>query len=115
MKKYKVTKGRQAENMTPLCLKEGDHVLIKSYSDPEGDWAGWAYCETKDNEGWIPLQIVRTKSDLGFIEEDYDATEFDLIPEEIIIGSYELNGWVWGHKEGRGEKGWAPLNHLKSI
>lgn len=116
MTKYKVVKARQSEIENPINLKKGDNVLIKEYSNPEGDWAGWVYCESKNNAGWIPHQIIRSKADLGFIEKDYDATEFDLSEEEVIIQSYELNGWVWGYKENEPHQyGWAPINHMEKL
>ena len=102
MKKYRVIKNQ--------------HVLCKEESNPNGEWPNWIYCETKDNEGWIPKSIIRRKSDLGVMEEDYDAKEFDIKKDEVIVMSKSLNGWIWGHKEeAPGIYAWAPLNHLEEI
>lgn len=114
--KYKVIKCRKSEFENPIVLSEGDHVLVKELSDKNGDWPGWFYCESRNNEGWVPYQMMRLYADLGVMTNDYDATEFDLELGEVIVRDYELNGWIWGHKLGCPDKmGWTPLNHIERL
>jgi len=116
MRRYRVIKERQPETLNPIKLKEGQSVIVKDESDPNGEWAGWLYCESKDNEGWVPKQLVRRKADLGCLEYDYDANEFELLVGEVIQSEYILNGWVWGYKVNTPEKyGWTPLNHVERF
>ncbi|WP_240837308.1 SH3 domain-containing protein [Acidaminobacter sp. JC074] len=116
MRKYKVIKARQPETLNPIKLKEGDSVIVKKESNPQGDWAGWLYCESRDNAGWVPKQLVRRKADLGCLDYDYDAHEFELEIGEVIQSEYILNGWVWGYKvDEPGIHGWTPLNHVESY
>ena len=114
MKKYIVVKSRKTEFTNPIKVKRGEMVICKEKSDSTGEWAGWVLCETLNNEGWVPYQIVDEES--STIKEDYSAIEFDLIEHEILICEKELNGWIWCYKEGNSdEKAWAPLNHIKLI
>ena len=48
--------------------------------------------------------------------ENYDATEFDLEVEGILVEEKILNGWIWDYKETEVQKkGWAPLNHIEIV
>ena len=98
MKKYIVVKSRKTEFTIPVKVKKGEMVICKEKSDSTGDWAGWILCETLNNEGWIPYQIIDEEN--STIKEDYNAVEFDLIEDEILIYEKELNGWIWCYKEG---------------
>lgn len=116
MKVYKVTKSRKSEFPNPITVTKGEEVLCIQESSQEGDWAGWILCQTKDNEGWVPHQIVSVKDKAGIIIEDYCAEEFDLEIGEILISKKEMNGWIWCHKENNSDKmAWAPLNHLELL
>lgn len=115
MMRYRVIKTRKADSENPLKLEKGEHVLIKGGSK-KTDWPGWLFCESKDNQGWVPEQLVHRNSDLGSVIMDYDATEFDLELGEVIVRDYELNGWIWGYKKGNPEDfGWIPKNHIERI
>ncbi|MBN1468282.1 MAG: hypothetical protein JW924_06120 [Fusobacteriaceae bacterium] len=62
MKKYAVIKSRNTEFTNPIVVKKGESVICKEKSNPEGEWAGWILCETVDNEGYIPYQIIDENS-----------------------------------------------------
>ena len=116
MIRYKVVKNRDAETNNPIILSKGQIVKPLEQSNPTGDWANWVLCESEDNKGWIPKQIIEIDGELGRITEDYNAKEFDLSVGDIILTSKELNGWIWGYKEGcEGVYAWAPLNHIEII
>lgn len=116
MKLYEVTKSRKSEYPNPITVHKGEEVLCIEESNQEDSWAGWILCQTKDNEGWVPHQIVRVTNKAGLILEDYYAEEFDLEIGEILISNKEMNGWIWCHKESDSNKmAWAPLNHLKKL
>lgn len=116
MKKYRVIKCHKNEFEIPIKVSKGDKVICIEDSNEDGDWPGWVLCKTIDNEGWIPKQIIERTDNRGIISEDYDATEFDLSIDEILIEEKKLNGWIWGSKKGTLQnKGWAPLNCLKVL
>lgn len=116
MKKYKVVKERESEFQNPLSVKKWEEVTCLEKSNPEGDWASWILCRTYDNEGWVPEQVVDIQEDFGLITEDYNAVEFNLVLNEILIKEKEMNGWIWCYKEEEPDKkAWAPLNHIKAL
>jgi len=116
MKKYKVIKSRKSEFDNPISLSCGEEVTCIEESNPNGDWPGWVFCKTKDNEGWIPYQIIDRNGSVGRILKDYNAVEFDLEEDEILVMDYELNGWIWCYKIDRPDtKAWAPLNCIEEI
>ena len=113
MTEYRVIKNRKSDSDNPIIVREGDKVICGEESDEAGDWAGWVSCSTETNVGWIPKQIVDRSGDSGIILEDYDALEFDIEVDEIIIMEKTLNGWIWGYKKNNSLiKAWTPLNHL---
>lgn len=115
--KYVVTIGRKSEFPNPITVKKDELVECLQESDSNGEWAGWVLCRTKDNEGWIPKQIIHTTDDnAGIIEEDYCAEEFDLEVGEVLYSKRNLNGWIWCYKEGDASKyAWAPLMNLDEL
>jgi len=116
MRKYIVIKKRRSEFETPVSISKGEEVMCLEESNPDGDWAGWVLCKTKDNEGWIPHQIIEREDTYGKMMEDYYAIEFNLNIGEVLITEKELNGWIWCYKEGVPDvKAWAPLNCIELI
>lgn len=116
MIEYRVITARKAEIGNPVTVKKGDNVICIEESDETGDWAGWVYCQSTDSSGWIPRQIIHRNGVHGMIQEDYDAKEFDIEVDEIIIMEKMLNGWIWGYKKENPQiKAWVPLNHIECI
>ena len=58
MRTYIVIKSRSMEFKNPISVSKGEEVKCIEESNSDGDWAGWVLCKTKDNEGWIPYQII---------------------------------------------------------
>ena len=116
MEEYKVIKDRDAETTDPIQLQKGELVECIEISDEHGDWAGWIYCKGEAKEGWVPRQIIKQQGKTGLILEDYDATEFDIRVNEVLVAEKTLNGWIYGTKKGDVSlKAWAPLNHLERV
>lgn len=116
MGKYRVIKSRKADSENPIILYKGDKVICREESSEDGDWAGWIYCKNKNNEGWVPKQILSKNDDIAILLEDYNARELDIEVDEIIISSKILNGWIWGFKQSDSDiEGWVPLNHVEEI
>lgn len=114
MIEYRVIKSRKADSDNPIILRAGEKVICGETSKDDGDWAGWIFCASENNEGWVPKQIIDRSGDVGFVLEDYDAREFDVEVDEIIIMDKTLNGWIWGSKKDDPlTKAWVPLNHLE--
>jgi len=114
---FRAIKEYSKSTADPIKLHAGDIVHCLEESDSMGDWPNWVLCKSNEAEGWVPAQILGREGDAASILEDYNAVEFDLSPGDVIIMEKELNGWIWGYKEGKpGIKAWAPLNCLeKSV
>jgi len=116
MTEYRVTKSRKAESDNPITVHKGEQVICVEESNNSGDWAGWILCKNNRNSGWIPKQIIDRHGDVGIILEDYNAREFDIEVNEIIVSENTLNGWIWGYKKGSPQvKAWVPLNHAEKV
>lgn len=116
MRRFRVKTSRMSEFEKPIKVIKGEEVECIEDSNPNGDWAGWTYCKSNDNEGWIPYQIIDKNGSKGTILEDYNAIEFDLVVNEELIMEKEMNGWIWSYKVDNPEvKAWAPLNCVEEI
>lgn len=116
MKKYRVIKSRKTSSENPIILFKDERVIYGEESSEDSGWAGWIYCKSQNNEGWVPKQIINRNDDIGIVLEKYDAREFDIEVDEIIIMDKILNGWIWGAKQDDpGTKGWVPLNHVEEV
>lgn len=114
MIKYKVIKSRKTEFENPITVYKDQKVQCIEESNKDGDWGGWVFCKTENNQGWIPYQIIKRQGESEIILEDYYAIEFDLEVDEILVMEKELNGWIWCYKEREPNiKAWAPLNHIE--
>ena len=111
---YRVIRSRKSDSDNPIIVISGEHVKCIEESDSNGDWAGWTLCENINNQGWIPTQIIDRTGDDGIILEDYNAIEFDIEVDELILASKTLNGWIWGMKKNSStNEAWIPLNHVE--
>ena len=116
MKEYRVIKSRKTDSENPITVSKGEKLTCGEESNKNGDWAGWVFCRSENNEGWLPRQIIERTGDIGIILEDYDAREFDIEVDEIIVMDKKMNGWIWGSKKADPlTKAWAPLNHLEEV
>jgi len=113
---YKAIKKYTEAPKDPISLIKGDCVQVLKDSDPSGDWPNWVLCHGNDQEGWVPKQILDLNGNMAVVSENYTAREMNLSIGEIILGSSELNGWVWAVKKEEPEiSGWAPLNCLERF
>ena len=116
MNKYLVVKKRKTDYPNPIKVLKGEMITCLEKSNENGDWKGWIFCKTANNEGWIPEQIIEQNNDRGTLLENYDATEFNLEIGEVLVEEKILNGWILGYKEiDLQKKGWAPLNHIEMV
>lgn len=102
--KVKVIKEYHSEFPNPLILKKGDRVLIDHLRDKH---AGWKFCKTTHNEGWIPEAYLDINGNLGELNRDYDATELSVKEGQLLEVLYEESGWLWCKTE-EGKSGWCP-------
>lgn len=113
---YRAVKSYDEAPDSPIRLSSGETVSVVEESDPAGDWPNWILCRCQCKEGWVPKQIIDVSGDAGIVRENYDATEFNLAPGDVIVAEKELNGWVWGTKQIEPDRyGWAPLNCLERV
>ncbi|WP_088035272.1 SH3 domain-containing protein [Evansella clarkii] len=116
-KVLKVIKQHKTNYPDPISLHKGQTVHTGKLYEGEEDWDNWIYCFTEDksSEGWVPAQIIRSKSGTGrgVILEDYCANELTVEKGEELIVYKELNGWYWTKRQLTGEEGWVPKSHLE--
>jgi hypothetical protein len=121
MNKYIVIKKWSVIYTDPLKLTSGQEVLIDINRKEENpDWKGWVWCETSDNRGWVPEQILNVthttdKHSKATVLENYSAEELNADPGELVIGDKIINGWLWCRKEGTEESGWLPIDNLSEL
>jgi len=114
--KYTVIRSRKSDYPIPIKLHKGDIVAVKKSSD-DTPWGNWIMCEINGISGWFPVQFInQLGNEKAVVIESYDATEMDVIENDIVITDIELNGWVWAKKDmAPNEYGWIPLENLKPI
>ncbi|MCR8843984.1 SH3 domain-containing protein [Paenibacillus sp. SC116] len=112
---YSVVTKHRTEYPNPLVLLKGQSIFIgEKYSGPE-EWDNWYYCTTLDHKhgGWVPGQLIDVIEAQGVILEDYTAKELDVNEGEQVVGTKELNGWIWCVNTLNSEEGWVPKENLK--
>ncbi|TVX94535.1 ligand-binding protein SH3 [Paenibacillus agilis] len=115
--KYSVVTKHRTEYPNPLVLFKGQSILIgEKYSGPE-QWDNWYFCTplNHNNGGWVPGQLIDTKGAHGIVLEDYTAKELNVNEGEHLVGTKELNGWVWCVNKFNSEEGWVPKENLNPI
>lgn len=114
-KQYTVIKAYLCENETPIQLSKGDTVHLGEKSNDRGPWPNWIYCISKrtHKEGWTPIQVLQIENGVGIAISDYDAKEMTVSEGDELVGSTELNGWVWCVRETDQEAGWVPKYCLR--
>jgi len=121
MSKYIVIKEWSVVYNDPLKLTTGQEVLIDfNRKEVNPDWKGWVWCETSDNRGWVPEQILKItdtedKHSKATVLENYSAAELNADPGDTVNGDKIINSWLWCMKEGTEESGWLPLDNLSEL
>ncbi len=109
--KIKVVKEYISEFPNPLNLKMDETVFIEHL---KVNHAGWKFCKTNDNEGWIPESYLDINENHGRLKNNYDANELSLNEGQVLEVLNEESGWYWCKKED-GEFGWYPKEMTKII
>lgn len=115
MKFVAVTQHR-SEFPQPITFAKGAALVVgECYAGEEG-WDNWYFCSTPGQcSGWVPGQVIeRLHGDQGRALEDYCARELSVDPGEHLLGTRQLNGWVWCEKADA-EQGWVPLQVLRAL
>ena len=109
MKTYKILKEYKTQYENPIVLNVGEKVILGE-EEKEEKWKGWIWAESKDNKGWIPLQIIEINlnNKTGKIIEFYSAKELDVEEGDFIEKIKSLNGWTWAKNIRTTEEGWIP-------
>lgn len=109
MKTYKILKEYKTQYENPIVLNIGEKVNLGE-EEKEEKWKGWIWVESKINEGWIPIQILKISDDkkIGIITEFYTAQELNVKEGELIEKVKSLNGWTWSRNVKTGNEGWIP-------
>ncbi|PIA16726.1 hypothetical protein COEREDRAFT_102113 [Coemansia reversa NRRL 1564] len=115
---FKALYGYNATKPEELKLSPGDIVTVSNNSHPSW-WEG--YNETTKVSGWFPSNFVskienKPKPKLVRIIKQYVATEKDdlsLEVEDIVEVKKEVDGWCYGHFNGR--KGMFPASYSEEY
>ena len=106
---HKILKSYKTQYENPIILTIGEIVNLGK-EETEEKWKGWISAESKDNKGWIPLQIIEINlnNKTGKIIEFYSAKELDVEEGDFIEKIKSLNGWTWAKNIRTTEEGWIP-------
>ena len=106
----------------PIRLKKDEKVIVDLTKETDPEWENWVWCiQDGGITGWVPVQILNecetfpNDRQIAVVLEDYSAYELPINPDEIVIGSRYLNGWLWCRKENTIKEGWVPIRCLKYI
>lgn len=115
--KFVVTEPHRSEYPSPITFEKGAPLRIgEKYSGSE-NWEDWYFCSTpRQKDGWVPGQVIEWIDDnSGIAKEAYTAKELNVDAGEVVIGSKELNGWIWCRRISQPEEGWVPLKNIREA
>ena len=80
--KYKVVKQHRASFYYVMIAKEGDSIII---GKEDTEMPGWYWCRDNNNvEAWVPKTHIEIDEGKGLFNQDYNSTEHDAQPGEIV-------------------------------
>jgi hypothetical protein len=122
MKKYVVIKSWVSSYSNPISLKKGELVEIDiSRQEDNPNWQDWVWCKSSNNEGWVPVQALKTNSTTpnGLLQAtvlvNYTAKELNVTVGQVVVEERELNGWIWAKSPATNDEGWVPIECLQDI
>ena len=111
MKNIIVTTEHKSNYPNPLNLSKGTVVKTER---KESEWAGWLWCITDDNKGWIPDSYLIIDENETVVIKDYDATELNVEIGDKLGLHYTVNSWGWC-ETASGQQGWVPLDCVEQA
>lgn len=114
---YEVVKEHRSNYPHPINLGKGDSVIVgERYAGAEG-WNNWVFCTKLDHsaQGWVPEQLLQRDGELGVLTTDYTAKELNVDIGDEVVGSKEMNGWMWCEKLDDHATGWVPKEKLQKL
>lgn len=115
---YIVTEPHVCEYDIHLTVTRGEQVQIgETYAGPEG-WVGWVLCKNKAGiEGWVPEQYlyVDKQTNIGHVKTNYTSRELEVLKNQSVFCSIEVNGWRWCQTEDQTDSGWVPSSNLRRV
>ena len=121
---YIVMEPHRSEFPEPITFATGALLQVGEVYVGDEDWERWYFCETAGQKGgWVPGQIIRMLAPgKGVALEGYTARELEVDVGVQVLGSRQLNGWIWclvieAPSDGSpcGNEGWLPLCNLHPI
>jgi hypothetical protein len=110
---YRAVKAYETPYPDPILFHRGEVVQVKEEYKDDPDWVDWVWCEGgEDNHAWVPKQYLQFDDGQWTLSQEYNARELDLAIGEKLVVTYVVNGFGMAEKPG-GERGWAPMNHLR--
>ncbi|WP_461534934.1 SH3 domain-containing protein [Spongorhabdus nitratireducens] len=94
----------------PVTFNEGESFEVGRRDD---EYPGWIWVITSDgNQGWAPIQYLKTSKGRAFALKDYNARELNVNTGDKLHLHHTLNGWVWASDK-ENSSGWIPLECLE--
>lgn len=115
--KYIVIQDHISEYHDPITFAKIASLSVgEKYEGPEG-WDNWLFCETPGQKGgWVPVQIIEIANDkTAHAREDYTARELNVREGDLLLGSKNLNGWIWCKNPNSWNSGWIPFANLQVV
>ncbi len=117
-KHYRVIKKHETKLPNPIIIFKGDTFSVdEKYNEDWDNWDDWYFCETQNQgKGWVPKQVIKwLSSNEGEALTNYFANEINVDEGELLVGTKELNGWLWCQNLSSKEEGWVPVENLVQI
>lgn len=93
---------------TILRLRAGTTVTVGARDD---EWPAWVSCTAEDGTvGWVPERYLAHEApdlERASVLHDYDATELEAAPGDLLDVLGEEEGWLWC-RAANGQLGWVP-------
>lgn len=103
--------------MTKLYLRTFDKGVQLCIGEKYSGNENWYLCSTpRQKDDWVPGQVISWISETsGIAKETYTAKELDVNSGDVLLGTKELNGWIWCMSLSNSEEGWVPLRNLRKM
>lgn len=109
---YRVVKSHKPASNKPLVVVRGEKL---QFERKQTQWKGWLWCVKQNGEkGWVPESWVQLKDDLCIMMRNYDATELQVDPGEILKPLLIEAEWLLAATSD-GKQGWVPLNSVELV
>lgn len=112
-----VTRAYQAQYPDPIAVQAGERLEVSAKID---HWNGnpawvWVWCsDPRGKSGWVPQNLIETRSQTAVARDDYSAVELTANVGETLSIEGAESGWLWCANQ-HGQRGWIPADHMQPL